>query len=162
MRNILMTGVAALTATMIVAACTAADKEGASAADPQAALEAANKEKALYCMDLLFNQHDVEKSRTECWGETYIQHNPMAPDGAEALFGFITPFFEASPEASIDIKRVATEGDLVWIHYNSKPTADSPGLAVVDILRMEDGKFVEHWDVVQPVPEQSANENTMF
>ena len=159
MRNILMTGVAALTASMIVAACTAADKESS---DVQAALEAANKEKAVYCMDLLFNQHDIEKSREECWGDPYIQHNPMAPDGAEALLGFIGPFFEANPEAAIDIKRVAADGDLVWIHYNNKLTPDALGLAVVDILRMKDGKFVEHWDIVQPVPEESANENTMF
>ena len=86
----------------------------------------------------------------------------MAPDGAEALLGFIGPFFEANPEAAIDIKRVAADGDLVWIHYNNKLTPDALGLAVVDILRMKDGKFVEHWDVVQPVPEESANENTMF
>ncbi|MAW80623.1 MAG: hypothetical protein CMI63_10325 [Parvularcula sp.] len=132
------------------------------AEDSQAALEEANKEKALYCMDLLFNQHDIETSREECFGETYIQHNPMAPDGPEALFAFMTPFFEANPDAAIHIKRVAAEGDLVWIHYNNKPTPDSLGLAVVDILRMEDGKFVEHWDVVQPVPEKSANDNTMF
>ena len=158
MRNILMTGVAALAASMVVAACTAADKGG----DAQTALEAANKEKALYCMDLLFNQKNIEKSRAECWGETYIQHNPNAPDGAEALFAFLTPFFEANPDLKIHVKRVAAEGDLVWIHYNNKPTPDALGLAVVDILRMEDGKFVEHWDVVQPVPAESANENTMF
>ena len=158
MRNILMTGVAALAASMVVAACQA----GSGAENGQAKLEAANKEKALYCMDLLFNQKDIEKSRAECWGETYIQHNPHAPDGAEALFSFMTPFFEANPDLAIDVKRVAAEGDLVWIHYNNKPTPDALGLAVVDILRMEDGKFVEHWDVVQPVPETSANENTMF
>ena len=155
MRNIVMTGVAALAASMVVWACQAQNGEG----DAQAALEAANKEKALYCMDLLFNQKDIEKSRAECWGEAYIQHNPY---GAEALFAFLTPFFEANPDLRIDVKRVAAEGDLVWIHYNNKPTPDALGLAVVDILRMEDGKFVEHWDVVQPVPEQSANENTMF
>ncbi|MFC2952354.1 nuclear transport factor 2 family protein [Marinicaulis aureus] len=159
MRNILMTGVAALAASWVVAACTAADKEGS---DAQAALEGANKTKALYCMDLLFNQKNIDAARTECWGETYIQHNPYAPDGPEALFAFLTPFFEANPDLRIDVKRVATEGDLVWIHYNNKPTPDSLGMAVVDILRMEDGKFVEHWDVVQQVPEESANDNTMF
>jgi predicted SnoaL-like aldol condensation-catalyzing enzyme len=158
MRNILMTGVAALAATMVVAACTAADKGG----DAQAALEEANKEKALYCMDLLFNKKDFDKSREECWGETYIQHNPNAPDGREALFAFMGPFFAANPDLRIDLKRVAAEGDLVWIHYNNKPNPDALGLAVVDILRMQDGKFVEHWDVVQPVPVDSANDNTMF
>ena len=158
MANILTTGAAALAATIVVAACQAGDGGG----DAQAKLEAANKEKALYCMDLLFNKKDIEKSREECWAETYIQHNPHAADGPEALFAFMEPFFEANPDLHIDVKRVAAEGDLVWIHYNNKPTPDSLGLAVVDILRMKDGKFVEHWDVVQPVPETSANDNTMF
>lgn len=156
MRKVLMKSVAALAASWAIAACTAAP------GDAPTAREAANKEKALYCMDLLFNQHDIETSRAECFGDTYIQHNPMAPDGADALMAFIGPFFDANPDASISIKRVAAEGDLVWIHYHNKPAPDAPGLAVVDILRMEDGKFVEHWDVVQPVPETAANDNTMF
>ncbi|PQA86123.1 nuclear transport factor 2 family protein [Hyphococcus luteus] len=148
--------------TLLMAAAGAALLAGCAGEDPQAALEAANKEKALYCMDLLFNQHELNQAKAECFGETYIQHNPAAPDGADALMAFLGPFFEGNPDASIDIKRSAAEGDLVWIHYNNKPTPDSLGLAVVDILRMEDGKFVEHWDVVQPVPEESANDNTMF
>ncbi|WP_375207355.1 nuclear transport factor 2 family protein [Hyphococcus sp.] len=155
MRTFILLGAAALA----LGACKTTSN---MAEDSQAALEEANKEKALYCMDLLFNQHDIETAREECFGETYIQHNPMAPDGPDALFAFMEPFFEANPDAAIHIKRVAAEGDLVWIHYNNKPTPDSLGLAVVDILRMEDGKFVEHWDVVQPVPEKSANDNTMF
>ena len=93
-------------------------------------------------MDLLFNKHDIEASRTECFGETYIQHNPMAPDGPDAVLGFMSGFFENFPEAAIDVKRATADGDLVWIHYNNKPTPDALGLAVVDIFRMEDGKLV--------------------
>jgi len=128
MRNILMTGVAALTASMVVAACQAASD--AKAEDPVAAQEAANLEKALYCMDLLFNKHDIDASRTECFGETYIQHNPMAPDGPDAVLGFMSGFFENFPEAAIDVKRATADGDLVWIHYTTKPTPDALGLAV--------------------------------
>ncbi len=155
MRKVILLGAAALA----LGACKTTSN---MAEDSQAALEEANKTKALYCMDLLFNQKNIDAARTECWGETYIQHNPYAPDGPEALFAFMTPFLEANPDAAIHIKRVAAEGDLVWIHYNNKPTPDALGMAVVDILRMEDGKFVEHWDVVQQVPEDSANDNTMF
>ena len=58
---------------------------------------------------------------------------------------------------------LAADGDLVWIHLHSKQNAeDALGIAVVNIFRMQDGKFVEHWNVVQAVPEESANNNTMF
>jgi predicted SnoaL-like aldol condensation-catalyzing enzyme len=39
---------------------------------------------------------------------------------------------------------------------------DDPGLAVIDIFRLEDGMVVEHWDVFQEVPTQSPNPNSMF
>ena len=133
------------------------------AEDSQAALEEANKEKALYCMDLLFNQHDIETSREECFGETYIQHTPWLPDGKEAVLEVFASRLERNPEKTIEIKRVAADGDLVWIHLHSKQNAeDALGIAVVNIFRMQDGKFVEHWNVVQAVPEESANNNTMF
>lgn len=152
-----------LFAAGVMAAALAGCQSAKGAGEPSAnAIETANKEKALYCMDLLFNKHDIDASRTECFGDTYIQHNPLAPDGPEAVLGFMSGFFESHPDAAIEIKRVAADGDLVWIHYNNKLTPDSRGLAVVDIFRMEDGRFVEHWDVAQPVPEKSANDNTMF
>ena len=60
------------------------------------------------------------------------------------------------------IVRSAADGDLVWLHLNSTQNAQDRGEAIVDIFRVEDGRIVEHWDVIQPVPETSANENTMF
>ncbi len=151
---------AALAALTALGGCE--QNAGDSALAKQAALEAANEEKALYCFDLLFNQQEFEKSEEECWGEPYIQHNPHAPDGKDAMFAHMRPIFEQYPDLQIYVKRVAAVDDLVWIHYHSLPTPEGPGLAAVDIVRLKDGKFVEHWDVVQPVPEESANENTMF
>ena len=66
------------------------------------------------------------------------------------------------PESSIEIKRAAADGDLVWMHLHSKRTPDALGSAIIHIFRMEDGKFAEHWGVGQPVPEESVHDNTMF
>ncbi len=155
MRNVLIAG-AALTA--LLSGCGG----GESDAERQDALEEANKEKAVYCMDLIFNQHNLTDSRTECFGDSYIQHSSLAEDGLDAAFDFFAEFIAENPELSLDIKRVAAEGDYVWIHHNGKQTPDALGWAVVEIFRLEDGKLAEHWDVYMEVPAEPANDNTMF
>lgn len=65
------------------------------------------------------------------------------------------------PKAHVKIFRSAANDDLVWLHLHSM-IADDRGRAIVDIFRVKDGKIVEHWDVIQAVPEESANQNTMF
>lgn len=148
--------VAAIAVTTALAAC---QPEQA----PQSALEAANLEKAVYCMELLEKHHDLDTARRECFGDTYIQHTPWFPDGKEAVLERFADRLEENPDKTIDIKRTAADGDLVWIHLHSKRNADDElGNAVINIFRMEDGRFVEHWNVVQRVPEESANDNTMF
>jgi predicted SnoaL-like aldol condensation-catalyzing enzyme len=54
------------------------------------------------------------------------------------------------------------DGDFVIVHSHATTTPEDRGMAIVDIFRMDDGKIVEHWDVIQPIPEKAANENTMF
>jgi predicted SnoaL-like aldol condensation-catalyzing enzyme len=99
----------------------------------------------------------------ETWVDPgYIQHNPLAQSGRDAAIGFLEPFFAQHPEINYSIKRIIAEGNLVVVHSHGKFSADDRGIAVVDILRVEGCKVVEHWDVVQPVPEKSANSNSMF
>jgi predicted SnoaL-like aldol condensation-catalyzing enzyme len=96
------------------------------------------------------------------FGPRYVQHNPGAangPEGFKRLVGFLKEKF---PNSRNEIKRVIAEGDLVVLHVHSKRSPDDRGRAIVDIFKVESGKIVEHWDVVQDVPEKSANDNTMF
>ncbi|MFF4254181.1 nuclear transport factor 2 family protein [Streptomyces sp. NPDC001663] len=92
----------------------------------------------------------------------YIQHNPLAPDGAETLKNLAVSVHKQFPDAEYDIKRVISEGDLVLVHSNVVLTPGTRGSAVFDIFRFQGGKIAEHWDVGQTVPEKSANGNDMF
>jgi predicted SnoaL-like aldol condensation-catalyzing enzyme len=121
-----------------------------------------NKKIAVAFLTMIFNEHKVEEAFQLYSVPDYKQHNPYAASGAKAAIDFFVPYFKQNPEARTDIKRVIAEGDLVAIHNNSKSNAKDRGNAVVDIFRLENGRVVEHWDVVQPVPEKSANSNTMF
>lgn len=92
----------------------------------------------------------------------YIQHNPVAPDGAGAAVSFLQPFFDANPQMRYTVHRVIADGPLIAVHNHLQMNTEDRGSAVVDIFRVKGCRIVEHWDVIQPVPEQSANDNTMF
>jgi predicted SnoaL-like aldol condensation-catalyzing enzyme len=99
----------------------------------------------------------------ETWVDAgYIQHNPMAETGREAAIKFLEPFFAKNPNITYSIKRVIADGNLVAVHSHGKFTPEDRGIAVVDILRVQGCKVMEHWDVVQPIPQKSANTNGMF
>jgi predicted SnoaL-like aldol condensation-catalyzing enzyme len=99
----------------------------------------------------------------ETWVDPgYIQHNPMAESGRDAAVGFLEPFFAQHPDISYSIKRIIADGNLVAVHSHGSFAPGDRGIAVVDILRVEGCKVMEHWDVVQSVPEKAANSNGMF
>ena len=92
-------------------------------------------------------------------GSPYRQHDPLIEDGTEGPRKVVTWLTDARCE----IKRVFADGDHVILHSHWHGLSDNPrGEAVVDIFRLEGGKVLEHWDVIQPIPETSANANTMF
>ena len=121
-----------------------------------------NKKIAVDFLTMIFNDHNVEEAFKLYADPGYKQHNPFAASGAEAAIKFFVPYLKQNPGVRTEIKRVIAEGDLVAIHNNPKSNAQDRGRAVVDIFRVVNGKVVEHWDVVQDIPEKSMNDNTMF
>jgi predicted SnoaL-like aldol condensation-catalyzing enzyme len=121
-----------------------------------------NKQTVVEFYELAFNAKQPEQAVDKYLGPQYIQHNPQAPDGADAFIGFVTGFAGQFPELSIEIKRVVGEGDIVVTHGLIKTSAEDPGTVAADFFRLENGKIVEHWDVLQPFPETSANDHPMF
>ncbi len=111
---------------------------------------------------LFFEQRNA-KLAFETWVHPdYINHNPFAATGRDAAVNFLQPFFDANPEARYKVHRVIADGNLVAVHNEARFNPAQPASAVVDIFRVENCKIVEHWDVVQQVPERSANQNGMF
>jgi len=106
---------------------------------------------------------EVENAFQIYGGSPYRQHNPLIEDGKEGLRKFVAWMRANRPDAHGEIKRVFADGDYVILHSRWRGLSDNPGgEAVVDIYRCENGKVVEHWDVIQPIPETAANTNTMF
>ncbi len=110
----------------------------------------------------VFEKHQVAEYSDRYIGDKYIQHNPYVPDGKAPFVEYFTKKFKENSEAKSTIKRAIADGDLVALHVHSQENAQDRGRAIVDIFRVENGKIVEHWDVIQEVPEKSANDNTMF
>ena len=107
------------------------------------------------------------RSSFEKWVDPgYIQHNPYAQTGREAAIAFLTKFVEGNPGQRTKIHRIIADGNLVAAHSHGWQEDGTPeqkrGFAVVDMFRVQGCKVMEHWDVISPVPETSANTNTMF
>jgi predicted SnoaL-like aldol condensation-catalyzing enzyme len=102
------------------------------------------------------------KAAEDMVAEGYFEHNPRFPTGRAAFIEILAKQFKQYPEASSRTVRSAVDGDLVWLHNHSILQPGDRGRAIVNIFRVAGGKIVEHWDVVEPVPEKSANDNTMF
>jgi predicted SnoaL-like aldol condensation-catalyzing enzyme len=121
----------------------------------------ANKRTAVAFYDASINQKDYDKA-VKFLGSQYKQHNPTAADGAAGLKGFIDFLKAKFPNQHGEIKQIIADGDLVALHVHSTRGDGTPGRAIVDIFRLSHGKVVEHWDVIQDIPEKSANDNGMF
>jgi predicted SnoaL-like aldol condensation-catalyzing enzyme len=125
------------------------------------AQEEANKKVVLDFYDRALNQKDFEAAAKH-FGPRYIQHNPNAADGIEGFKKFIEFRREKFPNARSEIKRALADGDMVILHVHGVREPGERGVAIIDMFRVENGKIVEHWDVVQPIPEKAANDNGMF
>ena len=120
-----------------------------------------NKKNVVEFYNKALNDKDFDAAR-KYMGPRYIQHNPVAADGPEGLKAFIQFLRDKFPQSRSEIKRVFADGDYVIVHVHSVREPGTRGRAIIDIFRLENGKVVEHWDVVQDVPEKAANQNGMF
>lgn len=143
----------AMTAALLLAA------PAAPAADAEQ--QEQNKKVVVDFYEKGLNQKDFEAASKHL-GPRYTQHNPNAADGPEGFKAFLQFLKEKFPNSRSEIKRVFADGDYVIVHVHAVREPGTRGVAVVDIFKLENGKIVEHWDVVQAIPEKAANTNGMF
>jgi predicted SnoaL-like aldol condensation-catalyzing enzyme len=125
-------------------------------------MEEQNKKNAVAFYDLMFNQCEPEKAIEMYTGDMYIQHNPHVGDGKQAFIEYFNKLAKEYPGKKVEFKKILAENNFVVLHCFQTWPGDED-YAGIDIFRFDDnGKIVEHWDVLQVIPEKSANNNTMF
>ena len=155
-----------IAATLALGACSSQPGNagaGSAVVQSDAAVKAQrNKQSAVTFYDQFFNKHDL-KAADRFIGDRYTQHNPRVPNGKAAFVGAFQQIFAQNPQRQSRITRAIADGDLVALHVHTTTGPQDRGVAIVDIFRFDaNGKIVEHWDVIQPVPESTASGNSMF
>ena len=120
-----------------------------------------NKATVVAFYNKALNDKDAEAA-IALMGPTYTQHNAHIADGKEGFRQFIAAFKQKYPQSHSSIVHVFDDGDYVILHVHLVREPGTRGEAVMDIFRLDKGKLVEHWDVLQPIPENIPHSNTMF
>ena len=137
-------------------------------ADPLDTANRANlspREVAGRFIEVFYNQNRLTDAFRAWVHPDYVQHDPNSPTGRDGTIAVLDEHMARNPRMTHEVKRVIHgEDGTVAVHYHFRREPNDRGLAVVDIFRIEDGYLVEHWDIMQPVPDPAdcKNDNGMF
>jgi predicted SnoaL-like aldol condensation-catalyzing enzyme len=123
-------------------------------------IEAKNKALVLKAFDTLFNKRDYAAAQ-RFWSPDYIQHSAHIAPGRDGLFQLVQ-----SLPATLKYEpgTIVAEGDLVILHGRFSGFGAAVNWIAADIVRIQDGILIEHWDVIQDeaTEEQSLSKRPMF
>lgn len=121
-----------------------------------------NRKNAVAFYKMMFNACKAKEAIETYVGAEYIQHNPHVVNGKQGFIDYFDRMAAEYPGKKVIVKRTVAEGNLVVLHCH-QIWPDNLEYAGIDIFRFDDaGKIVEHWDVLQTLPEKSAHDNGMF
>lgn len=109
-----------------------------------------------------FGDLKIEEAGNKYIGDVYIQHNPNLGDSREELIEKAKIWFAGKEPFTVDIRRVFASGDYVFIHTKGRGGKYGQGTSVMDVFKVENDKLVEHWDTMQDIPENAANDHPFF
>ncbi len=160
--RLVVLGITAILLTFASGVCQAKSKGGhAKNEDPVLAKQEDNKKIVIAFYNKALNDKDPDEA-LKFVGPIYTQHNPTAGDGREGFRKFILWVRSDHPDSHSEIKQIFADGDYVILNVHMIRFPGERGLAIGEIFRLENGKIVEHWDRIQPVPESAKNNNGMF
>lgn len=145
-------------ATTLAAALLLLASHTNAGAKPHLTLTEENRHIITEFARIFYTEKNVKKAFETYVSGQYIQHNPNIADGREAAIAALAPKFSA-PGARFDIRHLIVDGNMAVIHLRGRPSPEALGGAVADIYRIEGGKIIEHWDVLQPIQDKSSNRN---
>jgi predicted SnoaL-like aldol condensation-catalyzing enzyme len=121
-----------------------------------------NKRLVTEFYELAINQQKPAEAARKYIALPYRQHNPEVLDGPDGFIQFISQMQTKHPKLKVEITKTLADDDLVALHVHLTRDSNDRGLAISEWFRLKNGKIIEHWDVVQPVPEHTASGNSMF
>jgi predicted SnoaL-like aldol condensation-catalyzing enzyme len=121
-----------------------------------------NKRLVTEFYELAINRREPAEAVRKYIELPYRQHNPEVADGPDGFIQYISGMQQKHPRLKVVISKVLADDDIVALHVHLTREANDPGLAIAELFRLKSGKIVEHWDVVQPVPANTASGNSMF
>jgi predicted SnoaL-like aldol condensation-catalyzing enzyme len=108
-------------------------------------IEEKNKALVLKAFDTLFNKRDYAAAE-HYWLPNYIQHSAHIPPGRDGLFGLVK---DAPAEMKYENNLILVDGNIVMLHGRFSGLGLPANWVVADIVRLEDGRLAEHWDVIE-------------